>query len=136
MHKDFSGSGVLTPPPLKAHPHPPPSPPTAAGLYAEVFYNYPFPSQPDPIPASLKPDYVTSAIIIEFFEGSSDTVGIQLLAKADVNFAVRFSGAYCNPDLPNNPDSPVFQDRGSKSAAMVCGQGRRSCRECASPRAR
>jgi hypothetical protein len=64
-----------------------------------VFYNYPFPSQPDPIPTSLKPDYVTSAPNINYAEGSNDKVGIQLLAKANTSFAIRFSGARTNLHL-------------------------------------
>jgi hypothetical protein len=69
---------------------------TAAGLYAEVFYNYKFPTQPDPIAASLTPNYVTSTTNISYAEGSDARTGIQLLAKANTTFAIRFSGAYSN----------------------------------------
>ena len=66
-----------------------------------MFYNYKFPAQPDPVAASLMPNYVTSAPNISYAEGSNDAVGIQLLAKANTTFAIRFSGAYSSvaPDL-------------------------------------
>ncbi len=59
-----------------------------------MFYNYTFPSQPDPIPTSLMPNYVTSAPNINYPSHESDNIGIQLLAKANSSFAIRFSGAH------------------------------------------
>ncbi len=84
-------------------PRPPPLPPTMAGLYAEVFYNYPYGTdgaQPNPIPASLVPDYVTYAPNVNYKSGANDTVGIQLLAQTNTDFAIRFSGAF-------RPSSPI-----------------------------
>jgi hypothetical protein len=88
----------------------------AAGLHAEVFYNYPFPSQPDQIPRSLMPDFVTSAPNINYAEHHSDNVGIQLLAKTNVSFAVRFSGS--NPNLALRSKSQLCRDY-----ARVCEAG-------------
>ena len=60
----------------------------------QVFYDYPFPSQPDPIPAGLMPSYVTSAPNIDYPSHESDAIGIQQLAQTNNTFAIRFSGAF------------------------------------------
>jgi hypothetical protein len=84
-----------------------------------VFYNYPFPSQPDPIPASLMPNFVTSAPNIDYPSGANDMVGIQMLAQANVSFAIRFSGANAN-----SPRRPRFRSRNQPSGAMPGSAGR------------
>ena len=102
---------------------------TMSGLYVEVFYNYPYgaSSQPNPIPASMKPDYVTSAPNINFAEGTTATNGaIQVLAKATTQFAVRFSGAV-SPNVAHTgslvlcPMSSRVQVSGPDCQIEACG---------------
>ncbi len=88
-----------------------------------MFYDYRFPSQPDPIPVSLIPDYVTSAPNISYAEGSNDAVGIQLLANANVSFAIRFLGAHSNPARRTKFRA---QSQRCRDDVTPCGQDRRS----------